>query len=217
MGKPRFKELGPDSMFGNFVYLRVVPRDHFLVKLNQLIDWEALLPILLPAYAGLAEEGAPPYSPIVILKMLLLTYLYRLSERQTEEFVNLNLAAKEFVGIAVDEHAPDHSTLCLFKRRLREAGQWEPFAALSDAVLQQAQAAGIRLGKIQVVDSVHTVADVDNEADRHRQDQGQAPREPEAQLVKKGKRSMTQPDGKVEMREIQYRGYKSHISLRAYP
>jgi transposase, IS5 family len=215
MGKPRFKELGQDSVFGNFVYMRVVPRDHFLVKLNQLIDWEALLPILLPAYEGLAEEGAPPYSPIVILKMLVLTYLYRLSERQTEEFVNLNLAAKEFVGLAVDEHAPDHSTLCLFKRRLREAGRWEPFAALSDAVLQQAQAAGIHLGKIQVVDSVHTVADVDNEADRHRQDQGQAPRDPEAQLVKKGKRAVTQPDGTVEMREIQYRGYKSHLSLNA--
>ncbi len=215
MGKPRFKELGQDSMFGHFVYSRVVPRDHFLVKLNELIDWQALLPILLPAYEGMAEEGAPPYSPIVILKMLLLTYLYRLSERQTEEFVNLNLAAKEFVGLAVDEQAPDHSTLGLFKRRLRDAGRWEPFAALSNAVLQQAQAAGIQLGKIQVVDSVHTVADVDNEADRHRQDQGQPPRDPEAQVVKKGKRSVTQPDGTVGMKEIQYRGYKSHLSLNA--
>ncbi len=215
MAQKRFKALGLGSFFGDLVYTRVVPRNHFLVKLNQLIDWEQLVPILFPAYEGLAEEGRPPYPPIVLLKMMLITYLYNLSERQTEEVVNYQLPVKEFVGLAVDEPAPDHSTLCLFKRRLRESRRWEPFAAVGESVLQQAQAAGIRLSEIQVVDSVHTVADVDNEADRHRQDQAQAPRDPEAQLVKKGKRAVTQHDGKVQMREIQYRGYKSHISLNA--
>jgi IS5 family transposase len=215
MAQPRFKNLGQDSFLGDYVYSRIVPRDHFLVKLNQIIDWDAFVPMLLPAYEGLAQEGRRPYSPVAILKMLLITYLYNLSARQTEEVVNYQLPVKEFVGLAVDEPAPDHSTLCLFKRRLREAGRWEPLSAISDAVLRQAQAAGIRLGEIQVVDSVHTVANVDNEADRHRQDQGQAPRDPEAQLVKKGKHAVTQPDGKVEMKEIQYRGYKSHISLNA--
>jgi IS5 family transposase len=215
MGKKRFKHLGLGSFFGGFVYERIVPRDHFLVKLNQVIDWEAFVPILLPAYAGLAEEGRPPYSPVVILKMLVITYLYNLSERQTEEVVNFQLPVKEFVGLAVDEPAPDHSTLSLFKRRLRETSRWEQFEAIGDAVLQQARAAGISLGSIQVVDSVHSVADVDNDADRKRQAQGQPPRDPQATLVKKGKRAVTQADGKVESHEIQYKGYKSHISLNA--
>ena len=111
MGQPRFKNLGRSSFFGDMVYLRIVPRDHFLVKLNHVIDWEQFVPILLPAYEGLAEEGRPPYSPVVILKMLLITYLYNLSERQTEEVVNFQLPVKEFVGLAVDEPAPDHRTL----------------------------------------------------------------------------------------------------------
>jgi IS5 family transposase len=38
-----------------------------------------------------------------------------------EEATNLNLAIKEFVGLAVDELAPDHSTLSEFNKRLREA------------------------------------------------------------------------------------------------
>jgi IS5 family transposase len=215
MAKQRFKHLGLGSFFGGFVYERIVPRDHFLVKLNQVIDWEAFVPILLPAYAGLAEEGRPPYSPVVILKMLVITYLYNLSERQTEEVVNFQLPVKEFVGLAVDEPAPDHSTLCLFKRRLREASRWEPFEAIGDAVVRQARAAGITLGQIQVVDSVHSVADVDNDADRKRQEHGQPPRDPQATLVRKGKRAVTQADGQVETREIQYKGYKSHISLNA--
>jgi len=215
MGKPRFKKLDLDSFFGDFVYSRVVPRDHFLVRLNQVIDWEAFVPLLLPAYSGLGEVGNSPYNPVALLKMLVLTYLYKLSERQTEEFVNLNLAAKEFVGLAVDVAAPDHSTLSVFKSRLRDYGCWEQFQQVSDTVLQQAREAGIQLGSIQVVDSVHTVADVDNDADRRRQDQGRPPRDPQAQLVKKGKQSVLQPDGTKKIVERQYLGYKSHMSLNA--
>lgn len=215
MGQRRFKNLGRSSFFGDLVYLRIVPRDHFLVKLNQVIDWEQFVPILLQAYEGLAEEGRPPYSPVVMLKTLLVAYLYNLSERQTEEVVNFQLPVKEFVGLAVDEPAPDHSTVCLFKRRLREADRWASFEAIADEVLRQALAAGIQLGKIQVVDSVHTVAQVDNDADRRRQEQGGLPRDPDATLVQKGQRSVTEPDGHVATKEVQYLGYKAHVSLNA--
>jgi IS5 family transposase len=215
MGQRHFKPLGLGSFFGGMVYERIVPRDHFLVKLNQVIDWEALGAPLLPAYKGMAEEGAPPYSPVVLLKMLVIAYLYNLSERQTEEVVNFQLPVKEFVGLAVDEPAPDHSTLCLFKRRLRQAGRWTHFQAINDAILRQALAAGITLGKIQVVDSVHTIAHVDNDADRQRQEHGQPPRDPDASVVKKGKRRVTEADGQVTTRELQYHGYKSHVSLNA--
>jgi IS5 family transposase len=215
MGEQHFKELGTESFFGRFVYERIVPRDHFLVKLAEVIDWEAFVPILLPAYKGLAIDGRPPYSPEVILKMLVITYLYGFSERQTEEVVNYNLPIKEFVGLAVDEPAPDHSTLCLFKRRLTAAGYWSRFEAVSDGILAQARGAGVKLGQIQVVDSVHTVADVDKDADRERQEHGKPPRDPQAQVVKKGKRRKTEPDGTVVEREMRYLGYKSHVSLNA--
>ncbi len=215
MGKPRFKKNDVDSFLGNFVYLRVVPRDHFLVQLNQVVDWESFVPLLLPAYPGLGEVGNAPYNPVALLKMLVLAHLYKLSERQTEEFVNFNLPAKEFIGLAVDVAAPDHSTLSIFKSRLLECGLWKQFEQINDAVLHQAEEAGIQLGKIQVVDSVHTVADVDNDADRKRQGRGKSPRDPQAQLVKKGKHSVTQPDGTAKMEEQQYLGYKSHMSLNA--
>ena len=215
MAAKRFKQLGMDSFYGRSVYERVVPRDHFLVKLNQVIDWDAFTAILLPAYAGQAETGRPPYPPVVILKMLVITYLYGFSERQVEEATNFNLAIKEFVGLAVDERAPDHSTLSEFNRRLRASGGWRQLQAIGDSVLRQAQAAGIQLGKIQVVDSVHTVADVDKDADRQRQEQGQPPRDRQAQLVRKGKRRQTSADGKVHERQVHYLGYKSHVSLDA--
>ncbi len=215
MSKRRFKALGLGSFFGGLVYERIVPRDHFLVKLNQLLDWEAFVPPLLPAYRGLAEEGRTPYSPVVLLKMLVIAYLYNLSERQTEEVVNFQLPVKEFVGLAVDEPAPDHSTLCLFKRRLRQASRWTHFQAINDEILRQATAAGVTLGKIQVVDSVHTVANVDNDADRKRQEHGKPARDPDASVVHKGKRTVTEADGQVATRDLQYHGYKSHVTLNA--
>jgi IS5 family transposase len=223
MGKKHFKNVGMGSFFGHFVYERVVPRDHFLVKLNQLIEWDAFVDVLLPPYRepalsgakGLAETGRPPYSPVLLLKMLVIAYLYHFSERQVEEAANYHLAIKEFVGLGVDECAPDHSTLSDFKRRLKETGGWAPFEAIGDMVLQQAKAAGIQLGGIQVVDSVHTVADVDNDADRERQGQGKPPRDRQAQLVKKGVRRQTEPDGQVRQKVVQYLGYKSHVSLDA--
>ena len=215
MTEKRFKQVGLDSFFGSLIYERLVPRDHFLVQLNRVIAWDSFTALLVPAYKGLAEAGRPPYPPVMILKMLLIAYLYGFSERQVEEATNMNLAVKEFVGLAVDELAPDHSTLSEFNRRIREAQGWQSFEAIGDSVLRQAQAAGIRLGKIQVVDSVHTQADVDNDADRERQQQGQPPRDKQAQLVKKGRRRKTGPDGKLTMQELQYLGYKSHVSINA--
>jgi len=215
MTAKHFKQLGLGSFLGAPIYERVVPRDHFLVQLNRVIDWDRFTELLLPAYKGLAEAGRPPYPPVMILKMLVIAYLYRFSERQVEEATNLNLAIKEFVGLAVDELAPDHSTLSEFNTRLRAANGWHAFQAVGDSVLRQAQAAGIRLGKIQIIDSVHTVADVDNDADRKRQSQGRPPRDKQAQLVKKGRRRRTGPDGKVTIQEVQYLGYKSHVSVNA--
>ena len=59
MARRRFKNVGSGSFFGQFLYERIVPRDHFLVKLNQLIDWDPFVELLVPAYKGLAEMGRP--------------------------------------------------------------------------------------------------------------------------------------------------------------
>ncbi len=215
MGKKRFKDVGIGSFFGQFTYEQAVPRTHFLVHLNKVIDWSVFNDMLIGAYKGLGETGRPPYPPVVLLKMLVIAVMYDLSERQVEDTTNYHLAVKEFVGLGVTESAPDHSTLSDFRARLREAAGWDPIAGVMDEVLRQAREAGVELGKIQVIDSVHTVADVDNDADRRRQEEGKAPRDRQAQIVHKGKRRQTGPDGKVKVTEVRYLGYKASVSLDA--
>ena len=90
------------------------------MQLDGIIPWQRFAKKLVRYYQGKALYGPAPYNPVIILKMLRPSFLYDISERQTEDLVNFNLLAKCFVGRAVDEPAPDHSTLSLFKARLLE-------------------------------------------------------------------------------------------------
>ncbi len=94
MARERFVKQDTGSFFGNFIYDRMVRPDHFLRKLNEIIDWKPFTRQLVEYYGGGARYGRPPYDPAVILKMLLIACLYNLSERQTEQHVNDSLAMK---------------------------------------------------------------------------------------------------------------------------
>ena len=98
MTKERYKKQQIGSFFGEWIYDRVVPEDHFLRKLDAMVPWGRFTDRLVQFYAGGAMYGRPPYDPAVILKMLLLAYLYHLSERATEQQVNDSFAMKWFLG-----------------------------------------------------------------------------------------------------------------------
>lgn len=212
--RPRFQDTGGGSFFGAMAYERVLHRyrNHFLVILNELIDWEAVSASLLPLYKGQGTRGRPPYEPQVLLKMLFLAYLYNVSERSMEEFADTNLLAKWFMGLAVDEQAPDHSTLHVFRRRLERARGGHGLERLFDEVILTAKRHGLEFGELQVLDSVHTQADVDIAKEKERHDDGRPPRDPDARVVRKGKRRVVKPDGTVSQEEVTSRGYKTHTA-----
>jgi len=216
MGQERFKRLGEDSFFGRMVYDRVIPRDHFLMRLNETIPWQRFTYRLVKYYRGGAKEGRPPYDPAVLLKMLLLAFLYNLSERQVEEVANFNLPVKCFLGLAVDELAPDHSTLTAFKGRIVENGKLAAYEELLTEIVAMGREGGLRFGSIQVLDSVHSIADVNVQKDEARQHKGgKPPRDANAKWGVKGSRWRRDENGqKVRQKEVFY-GYKSHVSLNA--
>ena len=143
MTKERFKALGAGSFFGDYLYERTVPTGHFLRQLEEVVDWDVFAPKLVRLYQGKAKRGRPPYNPVVILKMLILSYLYDLSERQVEQYVNDSLSAKWFLGMAVDEAAPDHSTLTRFKGRIERQGKEALLEELLRDVIVMAIAKGV--------------------------------------------------------------------------
>jgi hypothetical protein len=66
MAKERYKETTIDSFYGNFLYEEKVFRDHFLRKLNEVIDWNGFTKKLLQYYRGKGEKGHSPYKPTMI-------------------------------------------------------------------------------------------------------------------------------------------------------
>ncbi len=40
MAKVRYKETRVDTFFGNFLYDQKITRNHFLRKLNEVMDWD---------------------------------------------------------------------------------------------------------------------------------------------------------------------------------
>ena len=212
MGRVRFKELGIGSFFGSYVFERAVPEGHFLRQLDKLVDWEEIRDRLLPLYLGGATAGRPPYDPVVMFKTELLAYLYNLSERQVEQFVNDSLSAKWFLGLAVDKRGPDHTSLTKFKNRIKKNGGEELLDDLLVTVVRMASEQGLELGEIQVVDSTHTLADVNVTKDDQRRKEGKARRDRGARWGAKGKRRKR---GMKKARPWYFYGYKAHMSMNA--
>lgn len=215
MEQQRFVETGRDSFFGDYLYDQLIPQDHFLRMLKQEVDWRHFTRKLIRLYKGEGLVGRPPFDPALVLKVELIAYLYNLSERQVEVYINENLPAKYFVGLAVDQKAPDHSTLTVFRDRLLQRGKLQVFQELLDEIVRIALESGIQFGSIQIVDSVHSTANVNTDKEHRRKKKGKEPRDPDAQWGVKHKRKVKTEEGKEEEQTQYFYGYKAHVSLNA--
>jgi len=215
MAKKRYVNTREQSFFGNYIYDQVVPKNHFLRLLNELINWDQFSERLIELYQGGGEYGRPPFNPTQLLKMGLLAFFYNLSDRQVEVYVNENLPAKYFVGLGLDQKAPDHSTLTVFRNRLIQQGDLGVFEVLLAEIVQIALASGIQFGSLQVIDSVHSEANVNTAKDKGRKDDGKGPRDPDAKWGAKGKQMAKDQNGKKVDQVKYFFGYKGHVSMNA--
>jgi transposase len=93
-----------ESFYGSYLYDRIVPADHLLRKINQVVDFSFAGEILKDRYNP--AIGRPAEDPEFLLRLCLLQYLYGDSDRQVVENARLNLAYKYFLGLAVDAEVP---------------------------------------------------------------------------------------------------------------
>lgn len=192
------------------IYQSLIPSDHFLRLLNDRFDWAALTADL----HNLAKNdhgGRPRYSPTLLFKMTFLSFLFDLSDRDTESFCNENIPAKAFLGLEITDAAPDFTTLSFFRNEVltRMGPEW--ITHTFRRVVAEARDTGVPFGTIHVLDATHTVADVNTHEDRERQEHDGTPRDPDASWGVKGRETKMTPDGeRVEVLKS-FHGYKAHV------
>jgi transposase, IS5 family len=119
------RELGQLSLADGLV--EGAGRNRQLERIAALVDWVAFERLLGEVYA--APVGRPSYGPLVLLRCLLLQQWYRLSDPGLEEALSDRLSFRRFVGLALTDPVPDHSTLSRFRSELVRRGLSERLLA----------------------------------------------------------------------------------------
>lgn len=108
-----------------------------LERLSGLVKWYRFEKLL----AHLRDEegpGRPGYPVLLLFRALVLQSLYGLSERELEDALNDRLSFKRFVGMSLEDAAPDHTVLNRFRNRLIEEKLIEGLFAELDRQLEKA-------------------------------------------------------------------------------
>jgi len=83
-------------------------------------------------------------------------------------------------------------------------------------IVQESILRGVKYGSIQIVDSVHSIADVNTAKDQKRQNnKGKGPHDPDAQWGVKHKRIVKNEKGEEEEQKEYFYGFKAHVSMNA--
>ena len=117
-----------------------------LVKLNTLIDWSLIAPILkgLFKYEINGKGGQKPYNSLCMFKAILLGQWHNLSDPALEEALRIRLDFILFTGLESPEEVPDETTLCRFRNILIEKGLDE---SLFQAINRQLENLGLKIEK----------------------------------------------------------------------
>src|SRR5215204_2166871 len=94
----------------------LVPTDNFYRHLEGTLDLSFVREWTRELYA---ERGRPSIDPVVFFKLQLIMFFEGIrSERQLIATASLNLAHRWYLGYALDEALPDHSSLTRIRQRL---------------------------------------------------------------------------------------------------
>lgn len=133
----------------------LVPEDHFLRKLESALDLSFVREETAHLYSR--GRGRPPINPEMLVKYLLLGYLYGIpSERQIEERCADSNSFRWYLGLDLEERVPDHSTISQLRRR--KPSFRKVFRRLFERVVCQCIEQGLAGGRLVGTDSTHVKA-----------------------------------------------------------
>src|SRR4030081_2576254 len=108
---------------------------------------EQVREICAPAYAEAARGGRPGIDPVVYFKMLMVGFFEGLeSERAIAARCADSLSLRSFLGYALDEATPEHSSMSVIRQRLGSDCFARVFALVLAALREHGLLKGRHLG-----------------------------------------------------------------------
>ena len=131
-----------------------IPETHILKVLRDHVDFSFINVELEKKYSR--YYGRPAKEPELMVKLLVLQYLYNLSDEQVMVDASLNLAYMYFLGINPEDQLPHPSLLAKFRKKKLE----EDFTVddIIIVIVNQCVEKGILQGSGISIDTTHTVA-----------------------------------------------------------
>jgi transposase len=144
-----------------FYYFRLedhIPEGHLLRLIDRHISFEFVREKLKDSYS---DTGRPSIDPEVLLRILLLGYLYGItSERKLVEELRMHLAWRWFTGLGFDQEIPHHSTFS--KNRHGRFQESNLFQEMFEEIVNHCVQAGLVEGEHLSVDGSFIPANASN-------------------------------------------------------
>ena len=163
-----------------------------LERIDAIVDWGPLEERLSVIYAS--KAGRPSYRVLCLFKCLLLQQWYVLSDVELEEALADRLSFRRFVGLALDEAVPDHSTLSRFRKQL---ARHDLSAVLFEEMNRQFDARGLIVRQGTLIDATLVSAQAARPSASSRTRTSAV--DPQADWTRRGNKH--------------YFGYKAHVAV----
>src|SRR5712691_8389729 len=149
-----------ESLFYYFRLEEQIPEDHLLRLIDRYIDLSFVRERLKGLYSS---TGRPSVDPEVLLRLLLVGYLYGItSERRLVEEVRMHLAYRWFTRLGFEQEIPDHSTFSKNRHgRFRDSGI---FLEVFEEIVRRCLEAGLVEGKRLTVDGTAVTANASSQS-----------------------------------------------------
>ena len=144
------------------VFEKLVPPDHYLRRVKQLIDFERFRDLV--ADCDNPAMGRTAHDPVRMIKLAFLQFHSILSDREVIATAQVNVAFRFFLDRSLDSRLPVPSLLTQFRMRLGT----ERHQALCDQLVTQAREYGLIRDRLRLKDATQVLADIAVPATRRR-------------------------------------------------
>src|ERR1700758_2715624 len=149
-----------EALFYYFSLEDQVPETHLLRLIEKHISFAFVREKLKASYS---DTGRPSIDPELLLRILLIGYLYGItSERKLVEELRMHLAWRWFTGLGFDHEIPHHSTFS--KNRHGRFQESKLFEQLFEQIVRQCVEVGLVQGKHLSVDGSFVEANASKES-----------------------------------------------------